>query len=338
MADNVTTLSLVTLAQAYRGDVVRQINRRVVLLKSIRIVAGEGKNIAWAPESSGALAENYSEGADATNFGGDAQASAVLNWALYRANFHVTNLSLDAAATSQSPDGNKQLWARQLVNASANLASTLNAALYSGAGTGTLMCGLDAAIGSTTNTYATIDRTTSTYFQPTVVDPGADTDATFALVRDDLRKIYEACGETPDVVMCSPACFNKLAGKFDATRRVTQFTTSRGPITLDFGYQALEVDGTVFVKDKDATAKTFYYLNTEHVEVQYLPSPEQSMLMAAASMEVEADDGFGQVPLGFKYEKLAKTGASEKAEVLWTGQLVVDRPNTCGVRKHVLDS
>lgn len=339
MADNVTSLSLVTLAQMFRGDVVRQINRRVVLLKMIRIVAGEGKNLAWAPEADGALAENYSEGADAANFGGDAQASAILTWGLYRSNFHVTNLALDGAASSADPDGNMQLWARQVINASAKLASKLNQECYSGAGTGTTIAGLDVAIGNDANTYATIDRTVgaNAYFKPTVVDPGVDTAVTFALIRDDIRKGYEACGENPDLGLCSPSLFNSIGALFDNTRRQIQdVTTARGPIRLDFGYQALEVDGTVFVKDKDATAKSLYYINTEHLELQYLPSAEQRMLMEMAEMEVEADDGFGQVPLGFKYEKLAKTGASEKAEILWTGQLKVDRPNTCVVRKHAI--
>lgn len=337
MSDTVTTLSLVTLAQMYRGDVVRQINRRVVLLKMIKVVAGEGKNLAWAPEADGALAENYSEGADAANFGGDAQASAILTWGLYRANMHVTNLALDGASSSVDPTGNLQLWARQIVNGSAKLASIINKDCYSGAGSGTLLFGLDGAIGSNSNTYATIDRSSNSYFQPTVIDPGTDTAVTFAGIRDDIRQIYEACGENPDLGLCSPSLFNSIGALFDATRRQIQdVVTARGPIKLDFGYQALEVDGTVFVKDKDATAKSLYYLNTEHVELQYLPSAEQRMLMEAAEMEVEADDGFGQVPLGFKYEKLAKTGASEKAEVLWTGQLKVDRPNACGVRKHAI--
>src|SRR5687768_5278218 len=121
MADNLTTLSLLTLAQTHRGDIVRQINRSVQLLKLIPIVTGQGKNCAWAVEKDGALVENYSEGADAANFGSDVQAQAILTWALYRANPHVTQLSMDAAATSYDPDGNKQLWARTIVNHSAEL-------------------------------------------------------------------------------------------------------------------------------------------------------------------------------------------------------------------------
>src|SRR5690606_27861111 len=107
MADVPQTLELITLAQAYRGDIVRQINRRTTLLKLLRITRGEGKNLAWVAESSGHIAENYSEGAPTANFGSDAQAPATLSWGLYRAPIHVTKLAQDAAATSSTPQGNR---------------------------------------------------------------------------------------------------------------------------------------------------------------------------------------------------------------------------------------
>jgi hypothetical protein len=335
MADTVTTLSLITLAQEYRHDVVRQINRRCTLLKMLPIKVGSGKNIAWAPEYDAAIAENYSEGADASNFGGDAQTAAVLSWGLYRSNIHVSSLAMDASKNASSPVGNRARWAREVVNGSAKLASTLNAALYSGAGTGTTIGGLGVAIGSTTNTYATIDRSVgaNSFFRPTVVDPGVSTAPTMALLRDDIRQIYEACGKNPDFAVCSPAVFNAIGGLFDNTRRyVQQVSTARGPITLDAGYGALEVDGVMFLKDKDATANQIFYLNSDHVWLEVLPPadvPDEVM------NQVQADDGFGSVPLSFAYEKLAKLGASDRAQIRSTMQLVVDRPNSCGVRKNV---
>lgn len=335
MADTVTTLSLVTLAQEYRGDIVRQINRRSVLLKILSIVPGGGLNVAFGAEGDGQVAENYADGADAANFGGDIQASAVLPWGLYRANVHVSNLAMDAAGASNTPLGNRMLWARNLINASAKLATTLNAAMYNGAGTGTTIAGLGVAIGSVSNVYAGIDRSIggNAYFRPTVVDPGVLTTPTLAQVRDDMRLIYEASGENPDVAIAPPAVFNKIGSLFDATRRqVDQIQTARGLVRLDFGWSALEVDGMMFVKDKDAAANQIQYLNTNHVKLQYLPPTGQP---ESPAQTMDMDDGFGPVPLGFKYEKLAKLGASERAEITSTLQLVVDRPNSCGVRKNV---
>lgn len=337
MADTVTTLSLITLAQEYRGDTVRQINRRTMGLRVFKIVPGSGLNAAFVPEGDGQVAENYADGADAANFGGDSQASAVLPWGLYRANIHVSNLAMDAAAGASTPEGDRALWGRNIANGSAKLASLLNQVLYSGAGTGTTWAGLDAAIGSTSNVYAGIDRSQggNAYFRPTVVDPGSLTKPTFAQIRDDVRQIYIASGMNPDVALCSPGVFNAIGNLFDNTRRqVEELSTAKGKVSLEFGFQAIEFDGMYFVKDKDATENRIYYCNTNHIRIEVLP-PAEYRAMGIDFEEVDADDGFGQVPLMFKYEKLAKLGASERAEITSTAQLIVDRPNACGVRKNV---
>jgi hypothetical protein len=336
MADTAQTLALITLAQNYRDDIVRQINRRTMLLRLLPIVKGEGKNVAFAPEADGQVAENFADGADAANFGSDAQASATQGWGLYRSLIHVTGLAQAASAASRTPVGNLALWARNSINASAKLASIINKACFNGAGTGTTIAGLDVAVGQNNNTYFGIDRSQggNAYFRPIVVDPGVPTAPTFALIRDDIRQIYEASGENPDIALCSPAVFNKVGSLFDATRRqIDTIATARGSMRLDFGFQALEVDGTLFVKDKDATAATIYYLNTNHVRLEYLPPVQPPGVPAGPA---PANDGFGPVPLGMNYEMLAKLGASDRAQVVSMLQLVVDKPCSCGVRLNVL--
>jgi hypothetical protein len=335
MTDTRQDLSLITLAQNYRGDTIRQINRRTTLLRLLEMRAGSGKNVAWAPEASGQLAENYAEGADAANFASDAQAAATLSWGLYRGNFHLSQLAMDAAATSGTPLGNEALFARNLVNATTKLASTLNVDLYTGAGTGTLLCGLDQAIGSISNTYATIARGSNSYWQPNVFDPGSATTLTLSQIRADLATIKKIGGTRPDWAMVSPATFVKVVGLFDATRRYVQdIKNSSDPSKLDAGYQVVEVDGTIFVEDKDAPDGAIYYLNRDHCFLEYLPSAMERALMAA-NVQVDANDGYGLFPLGFHYHMLAKNGPSERAEVLSTMQLCVDRPNTCGKRLNV---
>lgn len=341
MADTPTSLGLLTLSQTYRGDVVNQINKSVQFLKMVPIVTGVGKNCAWAIESGGELVESYAEGADAANFGTTTQAQGILTWGLYRANPHVTQLAMDAAATSHDPLGNKQAWARQIVQHSASLADKLNQECFSGAGTTGLICGLDNAIGSTTNTYATVDRSLAgnSYFRPTVVNPGSAYAPVLADFRDDVRQVYESCGEYPDVAFCAPVIFNYIGSLFDATRRqnVEQVRTARGMVTLDAGFHGLELDGMVFIKERRCTAATIYYINTGHVRLEVLPSATQRMLDRQGAL-IGADDGFGSVPLSFDFQMLAKTGASEKAQILSTCQLVVDRPNAHGVRKNVATS
>lgn len=338
MADTTQTVALQVLAQNYRGRLIPQVNRRSTLLKTLPIVPGEGKNCAWAARSSGQVAENYSEGADASNFGSDAQSEAILQWGHYRANFHVRGTARRAAATSRSPDGVAQLLATNMFSANEALVSTLNAAMFSGAGTGTLIGGLDVAIGDTTNTYAMIDRSSNAFWRPYVANPGVATALTFDQIRFDLGAIYDASGEQPDIAICPTAVFNKVGGLFDSTRRyiVDTITTARGVVRLDAGYQALEVDGCMFLRDKDATAGQIYYLNTNYIEIQYLP-PEPEFMAELESLGVilDANDGFGPVPPGILAHPLGKQGDSDRFECVTQLQLVVKRPNACGVRKNV---
>lgn len=344
MADVAQTLALVVLAQNYKGDVVRQINRQSVALKVLPFVKGEGKNCAWVPESSGIIAENFSDGADAANFGSDAQASALLNWGLYRSNFHVTGLAMATAATSRTPMGNIALWGRNYVNAGSALANLINAELFTGAGTGTLIAGFDQAIGSVSNTYAGIDRSqvANAYFRPYVVNPGAPTALTEDQIRLDLAAIYTQCGMRPDVAFVNPAVLRKIGGLFDGAKRYEMRTDvvptrgQRADVKFEGGVGAIYFDGCWFCEDKDATTGAIYYVNTQHVRLEYLPMD----LYEIPGMDDEivmgmADDGFGMTPLGTRLEMLGKLGDSDRAQMKTYVQLVCDRPNACGKRLNV---
>lgn len=339
MADTLTTLALLVLAQNYRGDLVNQINKVATLLKCIPITSGEGKNVAWAADSDATLVETYTDGADVVNYGGDAQDPAVLSWGLYRANPHMTKLAMDAARSSRTPVGNQMAWMNLIKKHAASLAKKINKDCFSGAAN---IIGLDTAIGSDTNTYAGIDRTVKAYWKPTVVDPGVGTVPTFAQMRDDRRAVLEASGSAPDLQICAPSVFNSIGNLFDQTRRQAEIVTSgRGPVTLNAGFHALEIDGVPIVADVDATKSgttgSLYYLSTDHLHLEVLPDADQADMLAAHNLKakIAPNDGFGEVPLGFTFEMLAKTGASEKAMMTSTLQLVVDRPNAFAVRKNI---
>ncbi|KYF87795.1 hypothetical protein BE20_24940 [Sorangium cellulosum] len=343
MADTLQTLALIVLAQNYRGDIVRQVNRQSVALKVLPFVRGEGKNVAFVPEGSGVVAENYAEGADAENFGSDSQVGATLHWAMYRANFHVSGLAEATAATSATPEGNLRLWARNMVNGAAALASLINGAIYTGAGTGTLLTGFDAAIGSASNTYAGIDRSqvANAFFRPNVFAPGSATALTFDLLRSDLSTIYQACGTRPDVAFVHPNVYNKIGALFDAQKfymvpTQQEIVTSRGKVSLEGGPGAISFEGCKFIEDKDATDGKIYYVNTNHARIEYLPLDLSTIPgLDDEVMDITADDGFGVTPLGIRLEMLSKTGDSDKAQMKTYLQLVVDRPNACGIRSNI---
>ena len=339
MADTPQTLALIILAQSYAQQIVRQTNRSSVALRVLPIRAGEGKNVAWAVESTGAVAEAYADGADASNFGSDDQDGPYLPWALARSNFRVTGLARSSAKTSHSPDGNKRLWARNIVNASGALASLINGYVYSGTGSANQPVGLAAAIGDDTNTYATLDRSVDTFWQPYVVDPGSLTAITQSQIRTDLKNIYDNSGEFPDLGLVSSAVFNSILGLFDSRQQLVKtidsVTTARGTVQLSGNYKGIEVEGVTFLRDKDATANRIYYVNSNHVEIQIQIQPELEEMGLVPGEIVTANDGYGPVPLLAVIEGLAKSGDSQKAMIKTYYQIVCNRPNSCGCRKNI---
>ncbi len=343
MADVPQTTALIVIAQNYAGDIVRQINRTATLLKLLAPTfrQGEGKNVAWVAEGSGAVAEAFAEGADPSNFGSDSQTPASIPFGRYWANFHVTGSALAASATSRTPAGNIQLWARQMVNGAEALAKKMDTDLFVGASGGNTFVGLDEAIGDDANTYATIDRGANAFWRPTVVDASGAA-ITFAAIRSDLAAIKVASGYKPDIAIVSPAMYNKIAALYDPQKQyvfqvVNSVQSAGQEIMLDGGVGAIKFDGTYFVEDSFCPDSSIYYLNSRYVRIEYMPA-EASLAMGLgdeAMMLGGLSDGFDVIPFNMVMELLAKTGDSQKAMMKCYPQLAVDRPNACGKRKNI---
>jgi hypothetical protein len=341
MADIPQTLALITLQQAYRDDIVRQVNRKSVILRLLEWRKGEGKNVAGVAQSSGAVAESYAEGADATNFGSDAQAPTILSWGEYRSNFHVTGLAMATAATSATPMGNQQLWKRNMVDAGGVLTSLINADVYVGNAANKIV-GLSEAIGSVSNTYAGIDRTTEAYWRPYVIDPGVATALTFDQIRKDLAAIYITSGSRPEIALVHPSVLRAVGALFDPQKQYQMRTDlvptmgQRGAVSFQGGVGAIYFDGCWFVEDKDAPNNRIHYLSTEHVWMEYLPLDlSQVPGLDDEVIDMQTDDGYGITPLGARLEMLSKAGDSERAMMKTYLQMKVDRPNACGIRYNV---
>lgn len=335
------TLALITLALNYRGEIVKQTNRAAVTLRVIPIVEGGGQAVTFVPEGSGIVAEMYSEGAAVTNYGSDVQGKGLLSWASGRANFSVTGLAQAAAATSGTPTGNVRIWARNMANGASALASLINQEVHSGDGTGTHLTGLAVAIGSASNTYASIDRSNSAnaYFRPNVWSTAAP--LSFDLIRGDLAAIYVASGRRPDVAIAHPNVIRKIKALSDPLKHLfipttPEVVTARGSVILDPGAGVVFFEGCAFIEDKDAVDGTIAYLSTEHVRLEYLPLDLSTVPgLEDEIADVVADDGLGMVPLGMRLEMLARTGDADNAMMKSYVQLVVDRPNACGYRSNI---
>jgi hypothetical protein len=347
----VQSIATTVLAQNYAGDVVRTVNRTCSALRVLPIRMDEGKNCAWVAEKDGATAQAMLEGANPAAATSDGQDSAVLNWAYYEQSSSVTGPAQAAARTSRTPQGNLNQIARQVTNSLAALVSKVNLHVYSGDGAASpkQVTGLDQAIGDNTNTYATIARGSVATWKPYLVNPGVATNLSLGQIREDLKEITVQSGMAPDIALCHHSVFNEVGNLFDSQRRliqtVTEFTTARGKIVLSGGYSGIEVDGCVFIKDKDATLESgsgsgrIYYVNSEFVSLQILPPPEFAaafpQLMFDPETVLTANDGFGDIPLMAAVVKLAKTGDATPYMAKTYCELRVKNPRTCGVRRFV---
>lgn len=333
MADTPQNLSATTnaLGQAYADVVQRQVNRTSVALSILRIVTGEAsaKNVPWDVEYDGAIAENFTDGADVSNYGSDIQKPATLDWGLFRSNFRVTNLVAAAAARTKSPAQLNDLMGRNVWNSVSKLGSMVNGQIYTGTGSGGQIVGLDLAIDSS-GTYAGIDRSSFTWWRSTEVDASGAT-LTFGQIRSDLGLIYDASGFVPDLALCSTSVFNKVRGLFDAnTRFDKQVTTARGSYVLENSPEVIVIDGCQFVRDKDATANEIKYLNSMCVEIEVLPQ-----VQGFGSPVSTGDSSFDSLMKGLYAYELGRTGSSRKMSIEAYLALKCVRPNACGKRTNI---
>ncbi len=332
MGDAPQTYSAIAtaLAQTFPDMVRRQINRMSVALAISKIVPGAGKNVPWDIEGSGAVAENFSDGEAVSNYGSDKLEPALLSWGCYRGNFRVTNLAAAAAASSQSPGQLRNIFGRNIENTCMATASAINVDFYTGAGTGTLIAGLDLAISE--SDYAGIVRGTDTFFKSTVVDPGTLTPLSFGLVRSDLAAIYKKSGRRPDFALVSPEVLNEAKALYDTNRRWESEldTSGRGKVVLENSSSVVDVEGCKFVEDKDAPANTIYYMNSAEYEIEVLPQA-----VNFADPLGSTSDGFNTLMLGFHAYELGRTGSDRKVSIEAFLQTKLMRPNAFGKRLNV---
>lgn len=344
------TIALTALATSYANEIQSQINRSCVATRVLPMVVGGGPNISWVAKGDGATAAAMAEGASAGTPSNDVQRPATLQWAYYKSDGGATGPAQAAAATAQTPTGNQQLLANDVVDSVSALASQVNAHIYTGNGAATpkQVTGLNDAIGDTTNTYATIDRNTYTWFAPSVFNPGSATAVTQAQVRKDLSQIKIASGETPDLGLVHPDVFTELANTFDTQRQYVQqaeFTNRRGKIVLDGSVDAVTIGGCTFIEDKDAglesggTSGRIYYVNTRYTElVLQMPAEVRGMLAAMGvepGMLLQANDGFGPIPLLAAVVSMAKTADADTFMSKCYLELRVRKPSACGMRRFV---
>jgi hypothetical protein len=340
MADRDFASIVNALAKTWGPLVRRALNSRAIGLMTLlgggaENRVGRGKNVTESVELDGESAETYSDGADATSYTTNVVVTPTLPWGLYRANGKVTNLARDVAGTSVGPGDLVRLAGRELMNKSRALALKLGMDFYSGSGSNSLI-GLDTALQDA-NVYAGIDRALGVHakFRAKVIDPGAPTAITKALIRDDIARIYDNGGEYPTLALCHTDVWLKIAALFDSNVQYQIATDREGRVQLQGGVEVIRFNGCTFVQDRLATNGRIYYLTPESFVFEVLPKVAASEIgdIDLGTMPVEMTGG--ELPLGMYLEPLARTGAAQKFSAYVTAQMLCVNPIQNGVRLNV---
>lgn len=333
-------LSVITgvLASLFEDRITSQLNRSVVLAQLLPVTGGQGKNIQWVVRSGTAVPAGavIADGADVTVFNSDTKTPAVLQWSVYHDAFAISGLSYTAAMAAGNPAELAGLFAEETEESVTRVAAAVGSDLYTGT-TGIIgMLGAGGGLKAT-GTYAGINRATVTQWAGNeILNGGTPRALTFDLMRETRRAIYNASGEKPDLIVCSPKQHEKYGLLFQNERRYMDNVRLRGQnIQLDGGYQVLEFDGIPVVEDQFCPDDQMLFLSTRHVNLKYLPSGPDGINQASGmqSLHGHPEEQFGGSPMqmGARVQPLAITGDSFKFAMYVYTQMCVKRPNACAV-------
>lgn len=328
-----------TLGVIFEDEIISQINRATVLLQVLPVMdAPTGQNIKWSVRFGTATGGARAEGAAVSVLNNDAKVPATLDFGTYDDAFGLTGKAMAIARNTRNPAELSNLFVEEMGDCVERLAKGVAVDLYTGTGAVDHIMGLMATAGGIldTGTYAGIDRSVRTQWRGTIMsNSGVGRALTFDLMREMRRRIYQASGMKPDLIVTTPELHEKYGKLFGQQRRyVTEIRMRGETIRLDGGYQMLEFDGIPVLEDVDCTSGDMLFLNTRFVRVLQVPDEpneaNQSMGMTGLAGTGEEQLGQPSRKLRARINPLGREGDLYRFQLILYPQLQVKRPNTCG--------
>ena len=311
---------------------------------------GDGKNVAWDVQFSGATASSYSEGLDVQTgeASHDVEQKAVLNWGMYRSVFHLSDLEIAGAQRNiGQPDALRGIVTERFDGGITKMLDLIEQDLFTGTGAGTgpdgqassSIVGLDTALAAS-GTYATIDPGTYTeWVGVSSAHGGIDRALSLDLLGVTEQALFTSCGMEPDLIVTTPGIYTKYEGLFNATVRTVGDGTK--PMAAYLGSNGrLNWRSDAIVRARKATSGRIYLLNTSEMELKVLPQS-----MAPMGFEVTtrtAIDSNGQTQetarLPFTVKPIARLGDSIRYMVTIYLALKVGRRNAHAIIADVSET
>lgn len=329
------------LAVIFEPKIIPQFNRSVVLAQLLPYEVGTAAQVNWDAEfGTENVDTSVADGADIVDFDDDTPVKASLLYATAQQSFKVTGKARAGAAITGNPAQLEDLFGEKLMGAATRLISGINRDLYTGDGSADHLWGLYPAgvkaIGATGN-YAGIDRNTYPRWAGVVRANGGNArPVTLQLMREMRQAIYESCGQSTDLIICSPTQHTKFGQLLGDGRHFIQDVYMRGQkIVLDPGYQALMFDGIPVIQDVACPNGIQIWINTNFVRLRQMPDAADIVNGSPGIMRLQGtpEMQFGEQMTGFyaRINPLAKLGDHIKMQLILYPAIQVKRPNAQGV-------
>ena len=339
----VSSLSAISsaLSLIFDNKLARQWNRMARTISLLEAKPGTGKSVNWDASTAGQTATAHTEGQDiqTTELLIDAKVPMILPWGLYRNAFGLTEHQLEAALQSkESAEQLMQLLEESVYESVAALASKLNVDLFTGIGSASQLCGLDYSL-LVTGTYATQDVGSITSLRSNQDMNGTVQRALTIELMDKMEgAIFTASGLRPDFIVTTPKVFTKYKSLFEPIRRIVGDSANRydTSVTDDGVY----FQGIPVIRDKDCPAGYMYFINKSSAHMAYMPPANFGDAVSFVVKMAQGSNGQGEEQefgIPFRIQSLAKTGDSVKFFLRTAAQLVVRRPNACGVIGYITE-
>jgi hypothetical protein len=321
---------------------VKQQNRPAVTLTLIEKRPMVGKNAAWDVEVGTATGQVFDDGADVVVFNADVDRPATLDWAEYGDAMAVTGRAEDAAQ-GETTAAMANTFLTKLDGVANRIADKLNIDIWSADGSGSpqKLHGLTHSSGplAATGTYANIDRATYPQWASNrFANGGVPRAISISIIEAAFRDTVTASGRAPKACVTTPVLWQAVAELVAPNRRYLQEVTIRGQkITLDGGWQAVEINGVPIFRDPQATAGCFAGLDLDHLFMAYLPvAPTRVnrgdvkgfIPVNGTPQEMGINPPMGGQALMAAVSTLARNGNKTKIQALTTVALCMERCNS----------
>lgn len=340
-----------SMPQLYR-ELRPQMQRKAPLLRVLQMKAvSTGQNIGWDITTAGqAAAAVNPDGGNLVTAASDPQAAATLGYGAYGAPVKVTTKAQWTGAAQNNADFLKNLIDRNVAEAVNALVKKVNQDIYVGTGASNQMTGLSSAIAAT-GTYANIaPGSVPAWISTSQGNSGSLRALTLALIKTQASTIATVSPHgRPDIAVLTPSVFNTLENLFDGTIYTQagkndlqwgKVMTNGGLIAVS-GFRTLVwmSAGITFIEDPDCsnsavtnTANCIYFLNSQSVEMQFLPPANVSNYMPDQKVIAAVEQDLGPLAnLQLDFRARGRTTLADEFDLLTMLNVVVkDRP-ACGV-------